>query len=93
VPVRRRLGRGQDDRVLDGFRLERVDVEPQVCLRVRVGGRGPAVALDSVPIGEALARADARFAQRWWHWFFFAQAQLPERVILADPDAWYRTGT
>lgn len=49
--------------------------------------------LDSVPIGEALARADARFAQEWWHWFFFAQPELPERAILTDPDAWYRTGT
>lgn len=45
--------------------------------------------LDSVPIGEALDRADARFAQQWWHWFFFAQPDIPERVILADPDAWY----
>lgn len=48
--------------------------------------------LDSVPIGEALARADAQFAQAWWHWFFYAQPELPERAILADPDAWYRTG-
>lgn len=48
--------------------------------------------LDSVPIGEALHRADARFAQEWWHWFFFAQPDIPERVILADPDAWYRAG-
>jgi haloacetate dehalogenase len=46
--------------------------------------------LDCVPIGEALARADAHFAQAWWHWFFFAQPELPERAILADPDAWYR---
>ena len=45
--------------------------------------------LDCVPIGEALARADARFAQAWWHWFFFAQPDKPERAILADPDAWY----
>jgi haloacetate dehalogenase len=45
--------------------------------------------LDSVPIGEALARADARFAASWWHWFFFAQRDRPERAILADPDAWY----
>ena len=45
--------------------------------------------LDSVPIGEALARADARFAAAWWHWFFFAQPDKPERAILADPDAWY----
>jgi haloacetate dehalogenase len=47
------------------------------------------VVLDSVPIGEALARADARFATAWWHWFFFAQPDIPERAILADPDAWY----
>jgi haloacetate dehalogenase len=47
--------------------------------------------LDAVPIGEALARADARFAERWWHWFFFGQtAQPAERLIDADPDAWYR---
>ena len=49
--------------------------------------------LDAVPIGEALARADARFAAAWWHWFFFGQTAKPaERVISADPDAWYRTG-
>ena len=46
--------------------------------------------LDSVPIGEALARTDARFAQAWWHWFFFAQPDLPERMIDADVDAFYR---
>jgi haloacetate dehalogenase len=46
--------------------------------------------LDSVPIAEALARADARFASAWWHWFFFGQTDKPaERVISADPDAWY----
>jgi haloacetate dehalogenase len=45
-----------------------------------------------VPIGEALARADARFAAAWWHWFFFAQPDKPERAITADPDAWYRAG-
>jgi haloacetate dehalogenase len=46
--------------------------------------------LDGVPIGEALARADARFATAWWHWFFLGQADGPaERVINADPDAWY----
>jgi haloacetate dehalogenase len=45
--------------------------------------------LDGVPIGEALARCDARFASRWYHWFFFAQPATPERVITADPDAWY----
>ncbi len=44
--------------------------------------------LDSAPIGVALARADARFAQSWWHWFFRAQPGKPERAILG-PDAWY----
>jgi haloacetate dehalogenase len=45
--------------------------------------------LDCVPIGEALARTDAGFAASWWHWFFFAQPDKPERAILADPVAWY----
>jgi len=45
------------------------------------------VLLDCVPIGEALARANARFATAWWHWFFFAQPDKPERAIRADPDA------
>lgn len=41
--------------------------------------------LDGVPIGEALQRANAKFAQAWWHWFFFGQLDKPERAILADP--------
>ena len=45
--------------------------------------------LDGIPIAETLARVDARFAQEWYHWFFFAQPDKPERAILADPDAWY----
>jgi haloacetate dehalogenase len=45
--------------------------------------------LDSLPISEHIDRADARFATAWWHWFFFAQPEIPERVITADPDAWY----
>ena len=45
--------------------------------------------LDGVPIVEALERCDARFATAWWHWFFFAQPDKPERAILADPDLWY----
>ena len=48
------------------------------------------VILDAVPIGEALARTDARFAQRWAHWFFFGLPDKPERAILCDPEAWYR---
>lgn len=45
--------------------------------------------VDCVPISEHLRRADARFATEWWHWFFFAQPDIPERVINADPVAWY----
>lgn len=47
------------------------------------------VVMDGVPISEALARCNADFARKWYHWFFFAQAERPERAILADPDAWY----
>jgi haloacetate dehalogenase len=48
------------------------------------------VVMDAVPIGEALARADAKFAQAWWHWFFLGQTTKPaEHIINADPDAWY----
>lgn len=54
---------------------------PEVVTRLAV--------LDSVPIGEVLARADARFATAWFHWFFFAQPVLPERLIAADPAAFY----
>lgn len=45
--------------------------------------------LDCLPITEHLDRADAQFARRWWHWFFFAQPEKPERAIGADPLAWY----
>lgn len=53
-------------------------------------GRVSALAvLDGVPIVEALERADARFAEAWWHWFFFGASPHAERVITADPLAWY----
>jgi haloacetate dehalogenase len=45
--------------------------------------------LDCIPISEHLARITPEFATRWWHWFFFAQPERPERVINADPDRWY----
>ncbi|MFC5163812.1 alpha/beta fold hydrolase [Nonomuraea angiospora] len=49
------------------------------------------IVMDAIPIGETLARADARFAAAWWHWFFLGQTAKPaERVINADPDAWYK---
>ena len=46
------------------------------------------VVIDGVPISEALRRCDAEFARRWWHWFFLAQPDVPERVILGD-GSWY----
>jgi len=45
--------------------------------------------LDGVPLAEAVDRVDARFAVEWWHWFFFAGSPHAERVITADPMAWY----
>ncbi|SDC98718.1 alpha/beta fold hydrolase [Glycomyces harbinensis] len=44
---------------------------------------------DGVPILEALERADGRFAAKWWHWFFYGASPHAERVITADPMAWY----
>jgi haloacetate dehalogenase len=50
------------------------------------------VVMDGLPLVEHLERTDARFAQAWWHWWFLGQTDKPaERVIDADPDAWYRT--
>lgn len=46
--------------------------------------------LDCIPIIEHLERMTPEFATQWYHWFFFAQPDTPERVITADPDAWYR---
>ena len=49
------------------------------------------VVMDAVPIADALDRCDARFAAAWWHWFFLGQTEKPaERVISADPEAWYK---
>ncbi|TPM27027.1 alpha/beta hydrolase [Mesorhizobium sp. B2-3-4] len=45
--------------------------------------------LDGVPILEALERCDERFAAAWWHWFFFAQPDKPERAINVAPEQWY----
>jgi len=47
------------------------------------------VVMDAVPICEALDRCDAQFAQAWYHWFWFAVPEKPERAINADPLAWY----
>ena len=45
--------------------------------------------LDALPVIDHLDRCDARFARAYWHWFFFAQPDKPERAILADPLKWY----
>jgi haloacetate dehalogenase len=46
--------------------------------------------LDGIPALESAERVDAHFAVAWWHWFFFAGSPHAERVVTADPDAWYR---
>ena len=43
---------------------------------------------DVIPISEAWARADARFALNWWPWSLLAQkAPTPEKFLLGAPDA------
>ena len=47
-----------------------------------------AALLDVIPTGEALDRADGRFALGYWPWSLLAQpAPLPERLILGCPEA------
>jgi haloacetate dehalogenase len=49
------------------------------------------VVMDGLPVVEQLERTDAAFARAYWHWWFLGQTDKPaERVICADPDAWYR---
>jgi haloacetate dehalogenase len=44
-------------------------------------------ALDIIPTGEALRRADVRLALDYWPWSLLAQPEpLPERLIAADPE-------
>ena len=46
--------------------------------------------LDIIPTGEAFRRANMAFGLGYWHWFFLAQpAPLPERLLSADPEAYY----
>ncbi|MEU4017158.1 alpha/beta hydrolase [Microbacterium sp. NPDC028030] len=85
VEVARRLGH-------DRFHLAGHDRGSYVALRMAMDHPSlvQRVALmDCLPISEHLRRADAEFATRWWHWFFFAQPEIPERVIDADPASWY----
>jgi haloacetate dehalogenase len=77
----------------DRFHLAGHDRGSYLALRLALDHEpriGRLVLIDCVPISEHLRRADARFATLWWHWFFYAQPEVPERVINADPDAWYR---
>lgn len=51
-------------------------------------------ALDIVPTGEAFARGGREFGLGYYHWFFLAQpAPLPEKLIGADPDWFWRWHT
>lgn len=46
--------------------------------------------LDILPTGEMWRRMDRELASAYWHWLFLAQpAPLPERLLTADPEAYY----
>ncbi len=50
--------------------------------------------LDIIPTEEAFARGGREFGMGYYHWFFLAQpAPLPERLIMADPDWFWRWHT
>ena len=86
VAVMRHLGHHR-------FALVGHDRGGAVALRLALdhpGGVSRVSVLDCLPISEHLNRVTAKFATQWWHWFFLAQPDIPERVINADPDAWYR---
>ena len=47
--------------------------------------------LDIAPTREMYRDTNDAFARAYWHWFFLIQpAPLPERMIGADPDAYWR---
>jgi haloacetate dehalogenase len=47
--------------------------------------------LDIAPTREMYAQTGDAFARAYWHWFFLIQpAPFPERMILADTDAYWR---
>ncbi|MEM1387776.1 MAG: alpha/beta hydrolase [Pseudomonadota bacterium] len=47
--------------------------------------------LDIAPTREMYAHTDAEFAKAYWHWFFLIlPAPQPERMIGADPEAYWR---
>lgn len=48
------------------------------------------VIMDGLPVVEHMEHLNERFVREWWHWWFFAQTEKPaERMINADPEAWY----
>lgn len=50
--------------------------------------------LDIVPTWEAYKRADMAFGMSYFHWFFMTQPfDLPERLIGADPDFYWKRHT
>lgn len=50
--------------------------------------------LDIIPTGEAFARAGHEFGLALYHWYFLAQpSPLPEKLIGADPDWFWRWHT
>jgi haloacetate dehalogenase len=85
IAVTRTLGYGQ-------FALAGHDLGSYVAFRLALDypkSVSRLALLDCIPISEHLSRITTEFATRWWHWFFFAQPEIPERVINADPDSWY----
>ena len=49
--------------------------------------------LDILPTSEHFERTDKTFALFYFHWFFLAQPfDMPEKLIAADPDAFYLRG-
>jgi haloacetate dehalogenase len=48
--------------------------------------------MDGLPVIEHLERLNENFVRAWWHWWFLSQTDKPaERMICADPQAWYQT--
>jgi haloacetate dehalogenase len=90
IEVMRKLGHscflvaGHDRGGRVGYRMA-LD-HPDVVLKLAV--------LDIVPTLEAFARGGREFGLGYYHWFFLAQpAPLPERLIGADPDWFWRWHT
>ena len=86
VDVMRHLG-------FDRFRVAGHDRGARTAFRMALDHPDRVTALatfDVVPTGDVWARADANLALLYWHWSFLAQpAPLPERMIAADPGAFF----